>query len=97
MALSEYEQEVLADLEKQFGDTEDELAEKIDETPGIRRLEFDARRVAIGALLLLLGIVALVVGVSVEHPLIGLGGFLVMFAGIWHTITRNKKEDSGEI
>lgn len=88
MALSEYERDVLAQMEEQFRDADPEWVERLGaaqrSTPAPVRI---APRVwAAMVCLLLVGVVLLVVGVVINVPVVGVlvsvAGFCAMVAGV---------------
>lgn len=87
MPLSDYEREVLAQMERALRSDDPELATSLrgeDERPrGLGRW-------LLGGAAILVGLVVLVVAVAIATPWLGVIGFLVMFAGAWWA-TRNPK------
>lgn len=95
MALSEREQELLAQLEKQLNDDptftssmptvpEAELGEG---TP----LAASPRNLAIGALIAVVGLGVIIAGVSTKLILVGVLGFLIAAGGVYFATLKPKK------
>lgn len=87
MPLSEYEQRVLHQMEQQLRSDDPHLAESF--TP---QSSFSVRRLALGALLVLLGLSCLVAGVALSHVWLGVLGFLVMLGGVLFAASRSTSE-----
>ena len=90
MPLSEYEQRVLEEMEQQLRSDDPKLADAISGA-AVRR----PRNVIVGTLLGLAGIGLLVGGVATHVValgiILGLVGFLAMFAGVMLAISRPKR------
>ena len=84
MALSEREQQVLRDLEKQLHADDPSLAGSMRPTGGVRRPS--PRHIGAGVALLLVGLSVVIGGVAVGHGivsiLVGLGGFALAVWGV---------------
>lgn len=89
MALSEEEQRLLDELERGLYQSD------VDIVKASTGRSFDQRRILFGVLIAVLGISLLIVGISIQQPLIGLGGFVIMFVGALYGLT-GKKQDSLE-
>ncbi|HZK04875.1 MAG TPA: DUF3040 domain-containing protein [Actinomycetaceae bacterium] len=87
MPLSEYEQRVLAQMEQQLRDADPELAESLQASP---RGKIDVRRLSLGILIGLIGVVALVAGVAANQIWLGILGFLAMLSGALLAMTLPK-------
>nr|WP_290370743.1 DUF3040 domain-containing protein [Ruania suaedae] len=83
MPLSEYEQRVLEQMEQQLRSDDPKLANAISGT-AVRR----PRNVVLGTLLGLAGVGMLVAGVATSYVILGIVGFLAMFAGVMLAISR---------
>lgn len=77
MALSEQEQRLLEELERNLYSSGRDRVVRVDP----RSFVIDYRALVIGAIVVIAGIIGLVVGAGIQQPLIGLGGFAVMFIG----------------
>lgn len=84
MPLSEYEQRVLAQMERQLSSDDPKLAQSF--TPRTRRTS----RVVLGSLIVVAGLGALVGGVAQHLSWLGIVGFLVMFGGVMVAMSRGK-------
>lgn len=84
MPLSEYEQRVLAQMEQQLRDADPELMESL----GASGPVIDVRRLSLGILIALIGIGALVTGVAIDQPLLGVLGFVGMLIGALHAFSK---------
>lgn len=94
MPLSEYEQRVLEQMERQLGADDPKLASSLGE--GTRQTRVG--RYIAGAFGVLLGIVLLLVGVSTQIPVIGILGFLAMLLGvIWAVSSPRAKGPKGVV
>ncbi|HIZ38146.1 MAG TPA: DUF3040 domain-containing protein [Candidatus Ruania gallistercoris] len=86
MPLSEYEQRVLEEMEQQLRSDDPKLADTISGA-AVRR----PRNVVLGTLLGLAGIGLLVAGAATSYVVLGIVGFLAMFAGVMLAISRPKR------
>ncbi len=78
MPLSEQEQRLLEEMERSLYHSDADFVA----TVGSRRGRLNFRAAAIGALLALAGIAILITGVAIRQPLVGIVGFMTMFAGV---------------
>ncbi|WP_166872460.1 MULTISPECIES: DUF3040 domain-containing protein [unclassified Salinibacterium] len=78
MPLSEQEQRLLDEMERSLYQNDADFVA----TVGGRRGKPNYTVLVVGVLLALLGIGVLVTGVIVQQPLVGVLGFVVMFAGV---------------
>lgn len=86
MPLSDYEREVLAQMERALRSDDPELATSLrgnQQPSGIGRW-------LLGGAAIFLGLIVLVVSVAIATPWLGVIGFLVMFAGAWWAISKPK-------
>lgn len=102
MALSDYEKEVLAELEAAlFADkspeaasTHDAVREFAKDTERSTRRTFSPRRIAVGLILAVLGLVGLIsavtIGYSVASVLLGVASFAVSVAGVHYALHRQE-------
>jgi len=89
MPLSDYEREVLAQMERALRSDDPEFATSLrgnEQPSGIGRW-------LLGGGAILLGLILLVVSVAIATPWLGIIGFLVMFAGAWWAITKPKAKN----
>lgn len=85
MPLSEYEQRMLEQMERQLRSDDPKLAD----TLGNRRAR--GSRVLLGTLALIVGIGLLVGGVALRLEFLGVIGFLAMFGGVWIAVSKPRK------
>lgn len=85
MPLSEYEQRMLEQMERQLRSDDPKFAD----TLGSRRAA--GSRVLIGSLLLVGGIGLLLGGVVAQLPWLGVLGFLTMFGGVWLAVSAPRR------
>lgn len=78
MPLSEHEQRLLDEMERNLYTAEADVVK----TPEAGRLRPNYRGVVIGVLGVVLGLAALVGGVMMKQPVIGVVGFLLMVGGV---------------
>jgi hypothetical protein len=78
MPLSEQEQRLLDEMERSLYQNDADFVA----TVGGRRGRINYTALVSGILLAVLGVAILVSGVVLRQPLIGVGGFAVMFAGV---------------
>lgn len=84
MPLSEYEQRMLEQMERQLRSDDPKLAD----TLGSRRRA--GSRLFLGLLLFLAGVGGLVAGVATQLAWLGVVGFLAMFGGVWLALSTPK-------
>ena len=80
MPLSEYEQRMLEQMERQLHSVDPKLADSMSEPRPARP------RVVLGVVLLVVGVGVLVAGAVTQLPWLGLIGFLSMFVGVWQAV-----------
>ncbi|MGQ4537957.1 DUF3040 domain-containing protein [Dermabacteraceae bacterium P7074] len=78
MPLSEYEQRVLAEMEKHLFEQDPELASALREDATPRR---DKKRVVLGVTIAICGFGLLIAGMATQQIWLGMLAFLVMLAG----------------
>lgn len=85
MALSDYERQMLEELENQLADEDPSFAKTMHSSamPNARK-QFSLRHVVLGLLLVAVGISLLVLGMRLEIIPLGVGGVAVIFAGLWY-------------
>lgn len=86
MPLSEHEQKLLEQLEKQLHEDDPKFANSMGSDPG---RSWSTRHVVIGVLCALAGIFLLLVGVTLQNIFVGVLGFVVMGAGVYFATMRN--------
>ncbi|MDR6640516.1 MULTISPECIES: DUF3040 domain-containing protein [Paenarthrobacter] len=92
MPLSEHEQKLLEQLEKQLHEDDPKFANTMGSDP-IR--SWSTRHVIIGVLGAIAGILLLLVGVSIQAIPIGVLGFVVMGAGVYFATLRGSAFGKG--
>lgn len=85
MPLSEQEQRLLDEMERNLYKNEADIVET---STGPRQINFS--RVALGLLVLVVGIAVVVAGVAVNIPLIGVGGFGLAVVGALVALSANR-------
>ncbi|MET1052908.1 MAG: DUF3040 domain-containing protein [Mycetocola sp.] len=86
MPLSEQEQRLLDEMERNLYRNDADFVS----TVGDRRGRPTYRSIALGSVITIVGAVALVLGVVLQQPIIGIIGFGVMLAGVMVAITPGK-------
>ncbi|MET3921870.1 DUF3040 domain-containing protein [Arthrobacter sp. UYEF20] len=86
MPLSEHEQKLLEQLEKQLNEDDPKFASSMGSDPG---RSWSTRHLVIGVLATLAGIMLLLVGVTVQNIVVGVLGFVVMGAGVYFATMRS--------
>jgi hypothetical protein len=86
MPLSEHEQKLLEQLEKQLHEDDPKFANSMGSDPG---RSWSTRHMVIGVLCALAGIFLLLVGVTLQNIFVGVLGFVVMGAGVYFATMRN--------
>ncbi|WP_026552904.1 DUF3040 domain-containing protein [Arthrobacter sp. H20] len=94
MALSEHEQRLLDQLEQQLHADDPKFASSMASSSP---RTMSTRRIVIGALMAVAGILILLLGVANQIILVGVAGFLVMGAGVYFGTTRAKGNDSASL
>ncbi|MHA7154921.1 DUF3040 domain-containing protein [Arthrobacter sp. TMN-50] len=94
MALSEHEQRLLDQLEQQLHADDPKFASSMASST---QRSLSTRRIVIGALMAVAGILVLLLGVANQIILVGVAGFLVMGAGVYYATTRPKESESTSI
>lgn len=90
MPLSEHEQRLLEEMERNLYQNDADFVA----TVSGRRGKPNYRMIVIGALLAVAGVGALVAGVIVRQPLIGVAGFALMLGGVLLVITPSRGDAS---
>lgn len=86
MPLSEQEQRLLEEMERSLYHNDADFVASV----GASRLRPNYRSIAIGVLLAVAGIVALIAGVAIAQLWLGVLGFVVMFGGVLIAVTPGK-------
>jgi Flp pilus assembly protein TadB len=84
--LSEHEQKLLEQLEKQLHEDDPKFASSMGSDPG---RSWSTRHLVIGVLATLAGVLLLLVGVTVQNIFVGVLGFVVMGAGVYFATMRS--------
>ncbi|WP_421013894.1 DUF3040 domain-containing protein [Glutamicibacter creatinolyticus] len=92
MPLSEHEQRLLEQLEKQLH--EDRRFASNMKAPG-NSGRLSTRNIALGALIFIVGLGALIFGISQQLIVVGVIGFAVMFAGVALALKKSAKGKLG--
>lgn len=86
MPLSEHEQKLLEQLEKQLHEDDPKFASSMGSDPG---RSWSTRHLVIGVLGALAGILLLLLGVTLQNIFVGVVGFVVMGAGVYYATLRS--------
>ena len=86
MPLSEQEQRLLDEMERNLYQNDADFVA----TVGARRGRPNYRGIVLGVIVVVLGISALIVGVALRQPIIGVVGFAVMFGGVLIAFTPSR-------
>jgi hypothetical protein len=86
MPLSEHEQKLLEQLEKQLHEDDPKFANSMGSDPG---RSWSTRHVVIGVLGALAGVFLLLVGVTLQSIFVGVLGFVVMGGGVYFATMRS--------
>lgn len=92
MALSEYEQRLLDQLEQQLHADDPKFAHSMESGSGGSA---STRRIVLGALIGVAGIMVLLAGVWNQMIIIGVVGFLIMGAGVYFATLRSSGRGAG--
>lgn len=77
MPLSEHEQRLLEEMERSLYNNDADFVATVSH----RGTRPNYRRIALGALIALVGIIAIVTGIMLKQPLVGMLGFIVILGG----------------
>ncbi|NUP57946.1 MAG: DUF3040 domain-containing protein [Pseudarthrobacter sp.] len=86
MPLSEHEQKLLEQLEKQLHEDDPKFANSMGSDPG---RSWSTRHVVIGVLCALAGVFLLLIGVTLQNIFVGVLGFVVMGGGVYFATMRS--------
>lgn len=92
MPLSEHEQKLLEQLEKQLHEDDPKFANSMGSDPG---RSWSTRHVVIGVLCALAGVFLLLVGVTLQNIFVGVLGFVVMGGGVYFATMRSSRGAAG--
>ncbi|MGN6428571.1 MAG: DUF3040 domain-containing protein [Leifsonia sp.] len=87
MPLSEHEQRLLEEMERSLYQNDADFVAKV----GGKRARPAYRSIVLGVLIAVVGVVVLIVGVFFQLPIVGILGFVVMFAGVLLAIAPGKR------
>ena len=90
MPLSEHEQRLLEEMERNLYQNDADFVA----TVSGRRGKPNYRLVVVGALLAVAGVAALIAGVIVRQPIIGVVGFALMLAGVLMVISPGRSAEA---
>jgi hypothetical protein len=94
MPLSEHEQRLLDEMERNLYQNDADFVANISQTP---RRKPAYRAIVVGVLVAVVGVAALVTGVFIQQSLVGILGFLLMFAGVLLAITPGRRGSRGAL
>ena len=101
MALSDYEKQVLEEMEAQFDHQPSSFRDHVREDAHSPRSssKLSPKRVAVGSLMIVAGLLILVAAVSLGYSVIslivGVAGFLFMLGGAWYALQTPRVLRSG--
>ena len=87
MPLSEHEQRLLEEMERSLYQNDADFVAKV----GGRRGKPAYRTIILGILVAIVGVGVLITGVFIQQPVVGILGFVVMFAGVLLAIAPGKR------
>ncbi|HEY0249137.1 MAG TPA: DUF3040 domain-containing protein [Gryllotalpicola sp.] len=88
MPLSEHEQRLLDEMERNLYQNDADFVANISQAPR-RRPAY--RAIVLGVLVAVVGVATLITGVFVPQPLVGILGFVLMLAGVLLAITPRRR------
>lgn len=89
MPLSEHEQRLLDEMERNLYQNDADFVANISQVP---RRKPAYRAIVLGVLVAVIGVGALIAGVTIRQPLVGILGFVLMFAGVLLAITPGRRK-----
>ena len=92
MPLSEQEQRLLDEMERGLYHNDADFVAHV----GGRRGRPNYRAIVIGVLIAIAGVGALIAGVAIQMLVLGIGGFVLMFAGVMVAIAPSKRSAAPE-
>ena len=102
MALSDYEKQVLEEMEAQFGSQPASFNDRSRPNANAEQQtgRLSPRKVAAGALMIVAGLLVLIAAVSLGYSVIslivGVAGFLLMVGGAWYALTAKGSTSSSD-
>lgn len=93
MPLSEQEQKLLDEMERSLYHNDADFVSAVGNGRG--RLSYGA--LVLGILLAVVGLVVVIVGVSSRLPIVGIIGFVVMFAGVLVSMRPSRASSPGQV
>ncbi|MEE2522773.1 DUF3040 domain-containing protein [Pseudarthrobacter sp. J75] len=93
MPLSEHEQKLLEQLEKQLHEDDPKFASSMGSDPA---RTWSTRHIIMGVFCALAGILLLLVGVTLQNIFVGVLGFVVMGAGVYFATLRSSAGAAGK-
>ncbi|MFJ6003674.1 DUF3040 domain-containing protein [Arthrobacter sp. NPDC092385] len=93
MALSEHEQRLLDQLEQQLHADDPKFAHSM---ASDTRKSMSTRRLVIGSLITIAGILVLLAGIVYQNIFIGVAGFLIMGGGVYFATTKSRQVEAGQ-
>jgi hypothetical protein len=94
MPLSEHEQRLLDEMERNLYQNDADFVANISATP---RRKPAYRAIVLGVLVAVVGVGVLIAGVSFQIALVGILGFVLMFGGVLLAITPGRRRGSPEL
>ncbi|WP_104179395.1 DUF3040 domain-containing protein [Arthrobacter sp. B0490] len=93
MALSEHEQRLLDQLEQQLHADDPKFAHSM---ASDTRKSMSTRRLVIGSLITIAGILVLLAGIVYQLTIVGVAGFLIMGAGVYFATTKSRQVEADQ-
>lgn len=87
MALSDSERETFAALEAQLKESDPEFVRKVS-ARSLQNGQYNSRKIILGTLIFVAGIIALLFGITADILLVGVLGFVLMGAGVYLALTK---------
>jgi len=92
MALSEHEQRLLAEMERNLYENEADIVTTLGE-----RRSLNHRAIALGVIIALAGVITMLVGVYQNITIVGILGFAVLFTGVMVAVATPAKKTSATL
>ncbi len=92
MALSEHEQRLLAEMERNLYENEADIVTTLGE-----RRSLNHRAIALGVIIALAGVITMLVGVYQNITIVGILGFAVLFIGVMVAVATPAKKTSATL
>ena len=90
MALSKHEQEMLDEMERRLYQSEADVVK-----PNVGR-KLNLRSLVLGIVVAIVGVLALLAGVTAQQPWLGIVGFIVMLGGVLLAFGKSSSGSDGE-